>query len=76
MGKEEISLTRRGFLRGGAGMITALAAGSALRVQGAAVAAPPPLQTATTHPMKYYLSLPKGWSADRIWPVLVAPSAH
>ena len=26
--------------------------------------------------MKYYLSLPKGWSADRTWPVLVAPSAH
>ena len=35
-----------------------------------------PLQTATTHPMKYLVSLPKNWSAERTWPVLVAPSAH
>jgi len=34
------------------------------------------LQTATTHPMKYYISLPPDWSSDRTWPVLVAPSAH
>ena len=34
------------------------------------------VQTATTHPMKYYLSLPKNWSANRKWPVLVAPNAH
>ena len=34
------------------------------------------VQTATTHPMKYRISLPKGWSADRKWPVLVAPNAH
>lgn len=43
---------------------------------GGAEPAAPPLQTATTHPMKYYLSLPKNWSANRKWPVLVAPSAH
>ena len=34
------------------------------------------LQSATTHPMQYYLSLPKNWSANRAWPVLVAPNAH
>ena len=34
------------------------------------------LKTATTHPMKYYISLPRNWSANRKWPVLVAPSAH
>lgn len=34
------------------------------------------LQSATTHPMKYYISLPPDWSSDRTWPVLVAPSAH
>ena len=34
------------------------------------------VQTATTHPMKYYISLPKNWAPDRKWPVLVAPSAH
>src|SRR6185295_12806474 len=34
------------------------------------------LQTATTHPMKYYVSLPPGWSNDRTWPVLVVPNAH
>jgi predicted esterase len=26
--------------------------------------------------MKYYLSLPKNWSPNQKWPVLVAPSAH
>lgn len=35
-----------------------------------------PLKSATTHPMKYYISLPKDWPANRKWPVLVAPSAH
>ena len=34
------------------------------------------LQTATTHPMNYYISLTPNWSPDRKWPVLVAPSAH
>ena len=34
------------------------------------------VQTATTHPMKYYISLPGNWSANRKWPVLVAPNAH
>jgi predicted esterase len=34
------------------------------------------VQTATTHPMKYYISLPKNWSATRTWPVIVAPNAH
>jgi len=36
----------------------------------------PPLQTATTHPMKYYISLPRNWTPERKWPVVVAPSAH
>ena len=26
---------------------------------------------ATTHPMRYHLALPAGWTADRAWPVLV-----
>ncbi len=34
------------------------------------------VQTATTHPMRYRLSLPKQWSPDRRWPVLIVPSAH
>jgi predicted esterase len=34
------------------------------------------IRTATTHPMKYLVSLPNHWTADRRWPVLVAPSAH
>lgn len=78
-------LTRRSFLCG-AGMIAGFAAGRLLYAQGTnapkerhqeggnALAAP--LQTASTHPMKYYISLPKGWSADRAWPVLVAPNSH
>ena len=34
------------------------------------------VQTATKHPMKYYISLPPNWSPNRTWPVLVAPNAH
>lgn len=34
--------------------------------------ASPLLKQARTHTMKYYLSLPKGWSADKKWPVYVA----
>jgi hypothetical protein len=34
------------------------------------------VQTATTHPMKYLVSLPQNWSPNQKWPVLVAPSAH
>jgi hypothetical protein len=33
-------------------------------------------QTASTHPMKYYVSLPQEWSSDKTWPVLVVPNAH
>jgi dienelactone hydrolase len=29
------------------------------------------LKTASTHPMKYYLSLPDGWTAGKTWPVAV-----
>lgn len=62
-------------------------AGTALTIAVAHVlgsqAADPPaaspavqIQTATAHPMKYYVSLPRNWTPDRKWPVLVAPSAH
>ena len=40
----------------------------------AAAAGPSPaavLRTATTHPMKYHLSLPEGWAQGRTWPVAV-----
>lgn len=33
--------------------------------------AEPELRTASTHPMKYYLSLPSGWTKDKSWPVAV-----
>ncbi|OAI57976.1 hypothetical protein AYO49_01670 [Verrucomicrobiaceae bacterium SCGC AG-212-N21] len=42
----------------------------------AALPADAQVRTATTHPMKYLVSLPGHWSADRKWPVLIAPSAH
>jgi len=29
------------------------------------------LKTASNHPMQYYLSLPRGWSAKKTWPVVV-----
>jgi len=32
---------------------------------------PQGLKTATTHPIQYYVSLPKGWSGDRTWPVVL-----
>jgi len=47
------------------------AAGELLQVPAATQ-----VQTATTHPMKYYISLPKNWAPGRKWPVLVAPGAH
>ena len=31
----------------------------------------PPLRTARTHPIRYYVTLPEGWSRDRRWPVVV-----
>jgi len=31
----------------------------------------PKLQTASTHPIQYYLSLPEGWTAAKKWPVVV-----
>ncbi len=43
---------------------------------GGAMADAAQVLTATTHPMKYRISLPNNWSADRAWPVLVAPNAH
>lgn len=87
MRKEDLRLSRRDLLRGGAGLIASLASVGALPLLAAeasraqtknqpATPAPFPLQTASTHPMKYYVSLPKGWSAGRTWPVLVAPNAH
>jgi hypothetical protein len=44
--------------------------------QSGSVSSPAQVRTATTHPMKYLVSLPKNWSRDRTWPVLIAPSAH
>src|SRR5579859_7739150 len=35
----------------------------------------PALKTAAHYPVQYYLSLPKGWSAQKQWPVLVAIDA-
>jgi poly(3-hydroxybutyrate) depolymerase len=32
----------------------------------------PRLETASTHPMQYYVSLPDGWTPQRQWPVLIA----
>ena len=32
---------------------------------------PPTLATAAHHAMQYYVSLPKAWSAQRTWPILV-----
>jgi poly(3-hydroxybutyrate) depolymerase len=29
------------------------------------------LKTASTHPIQYYVSLPKGWNGDRSWPVVM-----
>lgn len=31
----------------------------------------PELRTATTHPMKYYVSLPTGWTKEKAWPIVV-----
>ena len=64
---------------GGAGIAWGVAA---LLIAGAAAtgqAAPAPdslaLETAAGHPMRYELSLPRGWSTARRWPVVIALEA-
>lgn len=52
----------------------------ALIASGSAFAADDPtrypvLKTASRYPVQYYLSLPKTWSADKKWPVLLAIDA-
>ncbi len=32
--------------------------------------------TASTHPMRYVISLPSQWVPDKKWPVIIAPNAH
>ena len=48
-------------------------AGAGFLVAALAAAAPSDIETrqASTHPMRYHLSLPAGWSSTREWPVLV-----
>ena len=48
-------------------------AAAGLLAAALAVAAPRAIETrqASTHPIRYHLSLPEGWSAKREWPVLV-----
>ena len=53
-------------------LLMSLLAGFAGAAFAAAAADPAPtLKTATTHPMKYHLSLPQAWTAGRSWPVAV-----
>jgi len=62
-----------------AGTALTIAVAHALGSQAANLSAASPavqIQTATAHPMKYYVSLPRNWSPDGKWPVIVAPSAH
>jgi hypothetical protein len=33
------------------------------------------LQTASTHPMQYYVSLPDGWTKEKQWPVVLVIEA-
>src|SRR5262245_16296952 len=57
---------------------TAFIAAAPLLAISLALAAPGPITTgqASTHPMRYHVSLPAGWSAKRDWPVvLVVPDA-
>lgn len=50
-----------------------IAAAPAASPRAGAAAAPPAITAhqATTHPMRYYVALPIGWSAGRTWPVVV-----
>jgi dienelactone hydrolase len=48
-------------------IIAVLASGCA----GRDAAQDPVLKTARTHPMQYYVSLPRGWSPARRWPIVV-----
>lgn len=47
-------------------------AAATLECEAAVSAKSPIMKSCTSHPMKYWLSLPIGWSADKKWPVYVA----
>jgi len=54
--------------------ITACVTAVVLGVVAASVARSgvlPALRVGSTHPMKYYVSLPVGWSAERLWDIMV-----
>lgn len=36
-----------------------------------AAAQEPAFETASNHPMQYYLSIPKGWNSDETWPIVI-----
>jgi predicted esterase len=47
-------------------------AAAMLDCEGAVSSKSPILKTCTSHPMKYWLSLPTGWTPTKKWPVYVA----
>jgi len=50
-----------------------LVAGVTLLAASVVLAAPSPITSgqASSHPMRYHISLPVGWSAEREWPVVI-----
>jgi predicted peptidase len=47
-----------------------------VKITGIIAQAPTPeLRKASDHSMQYYISLPRGWTADRKWPVVIAVEA-
>ena len=53
-----------------AALLAAVAYGGAVAT-GKAAPDPAAARTASTHPMRYHVALPTGWSAKHDWPVLV-----
>jgi hypothetical protein len=56
-------------------MFRFLIAGTVALLLPAFASDPHELKTAAAHPIQYYVSLPKAWSAARTWPVVIIVEA-
>ena len=57
-------------------LVTLLALASSSIVPAAELPTADQVFTASTHPMRYVVSLPSQWSPGKKWPVIIAPNAH
>ncbi len=57
-------------------LLTLFALASSCIVRAAELPSVDQVFTASTHPMRYVVSLPSQWVPEKKWPVIIAPNAH